>query len=658
MPPPPITPVPEGVYLPTFDNLGVAPVDAQSIDAKQVGQEWLSAFSTAVAANDIPGILATFHDKPWWRDLFALTWDLRTFFSSETISTFLTDRLALSKFKVGDLTFAEWHQPWPDLGWVCIQFEFETEVGTGHGIVRLVPTPQGYRALLMATNLEDLKGYPEKVGPLRDQLPSHGKWLEKRKKEQAFEDVDPEVLIVGGGQSGLDIAARLKMLGISHLIVEKNPRIGDLWRNRYEALCLHDNVWFTHMPYLPFPPNWPVYAPSQKVHPFSFSLSIASSSPHSPGYPQIADWLEFFSQAMELNIWNSSTVTKASKSADTGKWDVTVRRADGSERVFHVDHLIFALGLGAGKPYMPDVPGREEFQGQVLHSTEHHSAKDHAGKKVVVVGACVSAHDICSDYADHDVDVTMIQRSSTYVMTTKNGVPTLFKPNYWEGGPPTEIADRLDNSIPIIFSKLIAQRQTKEIADADKVLLEGLAKSGYSLNYGEEGSGFLFLALKRAGGYYLDVGAAQKIVDGKIKVKSSTEVERYTPTGLKFTDGSELEADVVLFATGYVSSPLPSLLPSCTTNNSVAVNRFDDPRKPILSILGDEYDGRLTPVWGLDGEGNTRTAWRELGPDVENAWLMMGNFAWCRFFSKHLALQIKAKQEGIFGTRYSAPIAW
>lgn len=124
--------------------------------------------------------------------------------------------------------------------------------------------------------------------------------------------------------------------------------------------------------------------------------------------------------------------------------------------------------------------------------------------------------------------------------------------NYWEGGPPTQTADRLENTIPILLAKLFAQRQTKTLAEQDKDILDGLRSVGYQLNDGEEGSGFLFLALKRAGGYYLDVGACQKIIDGKIKLKNGTEIERYTPKGLRFKDGSEIEADVILFATGCV----------------------------------------------------------------------------------------------------------
>ncbi|KAI0089793.1 FAD/NAD(P)-binding domain-containing protein [Irpex rosettiformis] len=608
-----ITRIPDGAFLPTFSNLGVQTVDPKDVDAHKIAQDWLASFSSAVSASDIPAILATLHDQPWWKDLFALTWDLRTFFGQENIKQFLSDRLPQVKLSIGSLVNAQWQQPWPDLGWVCAQFQFETEIANGYAVARLVPTPQGWRSLILGFNLEGLQDFPEKIGELRDPYPSHGKWLEKRKKEQEFADSDPEVIIVGGGQGGLDVAARLRQLGTTHLLVEKNPRIGDLWRNRYEALCLHDPVWLTHMPYLPFPVNWPVYAPSQKV----------------------ANWLEFFAEAMELNVWTSSTVTSATKNPDTGKWDVTVKRVDGTERIFHVDHVVFALGLGAGKPNLPEYPGREEYQGQVLHSTQHKSWKGHAGKKVFVVGACVSAHDIASDYADHGIDVTIFQRSSTYIMSTKNGAPILYKPNYWEGGPPTETADRIENTMPILLAKLFAQRQTVELAEKDKDILDGLRSVGYKLNDGEEGSGFLFLALKRAGGYYLDVGACQKIIDGKIKLKSGSEIERYTPKGLKFTDGSEIEADIILYATG-----------------------FDDPRKPLLDILGPGYEGKLTPIWGLNDDGDQRTAWRELGPEVENAWYMMGNFASCRFFSKHLALQIKAKQEGKFGTRYSAPTRW
>jgi hypothetical protein len=91
------------------------------------------------------------------------------------------------------------------------------------------------------TSLEDLKGFPAKKGALRDLEPNHGRWEEDR-REREFQDREPVVVIIGGGQSGLGLATRLKCLNIPTLVAEKNSRIEDNWRNRYEALCLyHDD---------------------------------------------------------------------------------------------------------------------------------------------------------------------------------------------------------------------------------------------------------------------------------------------------------------------------------------------------------------------------------------------------------------------------------
>lgn len=233
---------PPGAILPTFDNLGVAPVNLKELDADKVAQIWFSVFSKAVAARDIKGILSTMCDKPWWRDTFALTWDMRTFFDKDKISQFLNERLPVTNFSNPTFLSANLAQPWNDMAWIAVQFAFETDIATGRGVVFLVPTPTGWKALIISTILDALKGFPEQLGKLRNPFPNHGKWAEERKREQEFPDGDPEVLIIGGGQSGLDVAVRLKVLGTSNLIIEKNARIGDQWRNRYDALCLHDPV--------------------------------------------------------------------------------------------------------------------------------------------------------------------------------------------------------------------------------------------------------------------------------------------------------------------------------------------------------------------------------------------------------------------------------
>ena len=231
--------------LPTLDALGVsAPND---VDAVVVTQTWFDVFANHVQTGDVDGVLGQLVDDAFWRDILSLTWDFRTFYGNERIKKFLTDRLAISKLSALklDASSAAVHQPYPDVLWIQAFFTFSTAAGTGSGILRLVPTPSGeWKAHTIFTTLEGLHGCPELTGPLREQEPKHGTWPEQRQRERECEapDQQPVVLIVGGGQSGLELAARLKYLGVKTLVVEREARIGHLWRKRYEALCLHDTV--------------------------------------------------------------------------------------------------------------------------------------------------------------------------------------------------------------------------------------------------------------------------------------------------------------------------------------------------------------------------------------------------------------------------------
>jgi hypothetical protein len=231
--------------LPTLDNLNATvPKD---LDAKQIAKSWFASFSTAASAGDARALAALFIPDSFWRDILALTWDFRTFAGVPAITQFLSDRLTVARptaFAIRDDAYLGLQQPFPDLAWISFMFDFETAAGLASGIARLVPTANGeWKAYGVFTNLEDLKGIPEKVGSLRNHASNHGKWESARKREIEFEaGVEPTVLVIGGGHSGLEIAARMKVYEIPTLVVEKNSRIGDNWRYRYEALCLHDPV--------------------------------------------------------------------------------------------------------------------------------------------------------------------------------------------------------------------------------------------------------------------------------------------------------------------------------------------------------------------------------------------------------------------------------
>ncbi|KIK68274.1 hypothetical protein GYMLUDRAFT_154223 [Collybiopsis luxurians FD-317 M1] len=598
-----------GFPLPTLDHLGASlPSD---VDAKGIASEWFGKFAACAEAGDAEGVMRLFMSESYWRDMLALTWDFRTFTGIPKIREFLTDRLSISQLKAFKLRdeFLGLQQPFPDLVWISFFFDFEVgDTGIASGIGRLLPQADGsWKAHCVFTNLENLKGFPEKVGLHRNLKPNHGPWAAERQHEVSFKDKEPTVLIIGAGQGGLETAARLKMLDVPTLVVEKNARIGDSWRNRYKALCLHDPVWYDHMAYLPFPPNWPAYTPAAKL----------------------AGWLEFYAETMELNVWTSCEVAKAVPNANH-TWTVAVRFSDGKERIFNnIKHVVFATGLSGNQPNIPSYTGTDKFKGQILHSTQHNLASDHIGKKVVVIGACTSAHDIAADYYLNGVDVTMYQRSSTYVMSTKAGWDVLFSGLYEEGAVPTDIADRVNASFTMGFMYHgFARRATDIIAEIDKPLLEGLRKRGFRTNLGINGTGFGPLVWSRASGYYLDVGASQMIIDGKIKLKNDSLLQSFTETGLKFEDGSELSADVVVYATG-----------------------FGDARNVIRKICGDEIADKCSQILGLNEEGELYGTWRDMG--VPGLWYALGNLVLDRFHSKHLALQIKAMEENKFGSRYS-----
>ncbi|KXN87227.1 putative indole-3-pyruvate monooxygenase YUCCA4 [Leucoagaricus sp. SymC.cos] len=621
------TPHPSEAPLPTLNKLGVSSLP-ESIDASKIASEWFASFADKITSNDADGITnlliqssfdsarSETRDQPsvYWRDLLALTWDFRTFEGTARIHKFLTDRLAgakISNLKLKEANDAEglapfFAQPFPDVAWIMGMFTFETAIGLASGIFRLVPVSDKnqqiqWKGHCIFTNLEELKNFPEKIGNLRNQQSDHGKWENLREQEKSFTNTDPAVLIVGGGQSGLEVAARLKLLDVPTLVIERNEKIGDNWRDRYDALCLHDPVWYDHMPYLPFPPNWPTFSPAKKL----------------------ANWLEFYAEAMEVNVWTSSNVSYIQRDKSTGLFKVTVQRKDG-ERIFTVKHVVFATGFASGGSwYTPTYPGMDKFKGQVLHSAQHKKAADHLGKKVVLIGSCTSAHDLGVDYYDHGVDVTMYQRGSTYVMSVQKGIRMLVAGVFDETGPPTAVADRISASFPNLLNVGVYYRVTSAIEEADKETLDGLRRVGFRMNRGHKDAGALLSAFTTAGGYYLDVGGSQYVIDGKIKLKNDSTLESFTETGLKFANGSELPADVVVFCTGLGKA-----------------------RDVVQQVLDPETFKDVGEIWNLDDEGEFNGVWGDLG--VPNLWFMMGNLALCRFYSKCISLQIKAIEEGIF----------
>ena len=380
---------------------------------------------------------------------------------------------------------------------------------------------------------------------------------------------------------------------------------------RYHQLVLHDPVWYDHLPYVPFPSHWPTFTPKDKL----------------------AEWFESYVRILELNVWTQTNLESAKWDESKRQWTVNLKRkkADGTieDRSLHPHHIIQATGH-SGEMKFPQMKGMENFKGDRLcHSSQFKGVKaDSQGKKAIVVGCCNSGHDIAQDFYEHGYDVTIVQRSSAYIVSSECVLEVLLKGLYEEGGPATEDADLLFMSIPNPMLKRMHVDATIEISRRDADLIAGLQKAGFKTDTGPDESGFFMKYFQSGGGYYIDVGCSQLIIDGKIKVKQGSEISELKEHSLLFEDGTELEADEIVFATGYQNM-----------------------RSTARKIFGDEVTDRTKDVWGFDEEGELRTMWRRTGHP--GFWFFGGNLALCRYFSRMLAIQIKAIEEGIM--KYEDP---
>lgn len=396
------------------------------------------------------------------------------------------------------------------------------------------------------------------------------------------------------------------MLGIGTLMIDQNDRVGDNWRKRYHQLVLHDPVWFDHLPYVPFPSNWPIFTPKDKL----------------------AEFFECYVKLLELNVWTRTTLTGSSWSDASKQWTVQLQRQkeDGSTETVTLRprHIIQATGH-SGKKNMPEFKGASSFQGtRLCHSSDFRGADpDSRGKKAVVVGSCNSGHDIAQDYYEKGYEVTMVQRSSTCVVSSPAITEIALKGLYEESGPPTEDADLWLWSIPPELFKAQQLKVTGVQNQHDRATLEGLERAGFQVDRGPDDAGLFLKYFQRGGGYYIDVGASQLIADGKIAVKHGQEITEIRPHGIRFADGTELEADEIVLATGYQNM-----------------------RTQARLLFGDELADRVGDVWGFDREGEFRTIWRRSGHP--GFWFMGGNLALCRYYSRLLALQIKATELGLY----------
>ena len=547
---------------------------------------WLAKFEGALSQHDEGTLRELFHTDSHWRDVLACGWRIRTVSGIESILRELK-RFDARAFRIDPARTAPRHAT--RAGEKCVEaiFRFETQAGIGAGVLRL----KDEKAWTLLTALDELKGHEENTGARRPRGWTYSRefggpnWLDRRKEKAEFKDGEPTVLVVGGGQAGLSIAARLAQRAIDALIVDRWPRIGDNWRQRYHALTLHNQVHVNHLPYMPFPPNWPVYIPKDKL----------------------AGWFEAYVEAMELNYWTGTEFLGGRYDEQAKRWTVSLMRR-GKKRELHPQHIVLATGV-SGIPHLPEIAALKGFAGKVIHSSQYVDGEDWKGKRAIVIGTGNSGHDIAQDLYCAGAQVTLVQRSPTLIINCDPSAQLVY--SLYSEGPPLEDCDLITASVPLPLARKTHQLATAHARNLDKALLDKLERRGFRLAFGDDDTGWQFLYLTRGGGYYFNVGCSDLIVEGKIGLAQISELEN-------LLDGT----DLVVLATGWKGQ-----------------------EHLVRKLFGEGVAARVGPIWGFGADQELRNMFQRTAQP--GLWFIAGSFAQSRIYSKYLALQIQAIQLGL-----------
>ena len=584
-------------------------LDNQIINIRSEVDNWLKSFNESILQQknkdeSIKILSNLFFEDSHWRDILALTWKIQTVSGKSKIIEDLYNNFLDVSAK--DFQIDQERTPPREVirggkSVIEVILKFNTKFGECEGIVRLYEDHEEqrqFKAWSFLTALSELNNSNNKELEKYQNTLEGPNWLDKRNKDRLFNNREPKVIVVGSGQAGLSIAARLKQQDIDTLIVDKNERVGDNWRNRYHSLKLHNQTHVNHLPYMPFPSTWPTYIPKDKL----------------------AGWFEYYVESMELNVWTNTRFIGAEYKEDKKYWNVKLKLSDGTIKIMKPKHIVMAVGVSS-VPNRTKITGINDYKGKVIHSVDYDSGKDYNGKNVLVYGTGTSAHDVAQDLYVHGANVKIVQRSPSMVVNVEPSAQLPYQ--LYSEGPNIDDCDLITISTPLQVLKKTHQLLTEKTKRIDKPLLDKLTSVGFNLEYGEENSGWQFKYLTRGGGYYFNVGASDLIADGKIKVIQFSDIEKFVSPGIEMKSGEKFNIDLMVTATGYKGQEYV-----------------------VEELFGKSVVDKIGPIWGFDDERQElRNMWMQT--KQPGLWFHAGSLAQCRIFSKFLALQIKAIQDGI-----------
>jgi cation diffusion facilitator CzcD-associated flavoprotein CzcO len=581
-------------------------------------QRWFNDFEMALAAGSRERLEVLFPEVSYLRDNGALTWDYLQFHGRDAVVSALLD--VVDDIQPHDFVLS---QRWPGPRVIGdgpeTRLEAFADFKTRHALATAFfhaslndQSPYGFDVFAVFTRIEGIQTveppvrYPRGIGFEPSRPDEH--WQDRRAMQLEHEDGGPEVLVIGGGQAGLIATAYFKRYGVDALIIEKNARIGDNWRNRYDSLYLHNPIEMNDFPFLPFPEHYPEYLPKDVL----------------------ADWLEIYQRYLDLDVWLSTSFLGAEYDEDTQEWTARVRREDGTVRVLHPKHIVHCTGGFGGKWHFPTLPGLSDYQGTVIHSEQYRRASDYDAKRAVVFGVATSGNDVAEDLTRNGLGVTIVQRGPV-IVTQLQTANELVYAGFLDPEQSTELVD-IRYSMGWIYPLRIAsaQKNHKLMEEKDAELLQGLEQAGMKLWNGPNGMGWLGLYWTRGGGYYLNKGTSEFIIDGKIDLLQSERIDKVVSNGVLLDDGSVLEAEMLIFATGY-----------------------EGRRVEIAEQFGQEVAARLGEVGVLNEMGEWRGFWGQSGQ--RGLWLNGAGINSARPQSERVALLVKADLDGYIPESFRRP---
>jgi len=494
--------------------------------------------------------------------------------------------------------------------------------------------------------------------------------------------LETDVVIIGGGNGAACTAARLKALGVDSIMLERNAHAGDNWALRYDSLRFHIPTSICHMPYLPYPAEF--------------------QTPGRLTRDALANHLRLYIQTFHLNLLTSSKIQSTTYNTTTKLWEVSFyidsnlnggADSDGVTvlRTITAKHLVQATGIASQKAYLPDLPNRDLYRGVSIHSNSYRNAStllsslgplspdhnmnpdgNHArdqdqdckkGKtSILIIGSANTAFDILTDLTDHsslpELSVTMSVRSSTYIVPESYFFQPIGLGMF--DALPTAAADILSQTGPMVVDGHLMGNLLHHLALSEPERYAPLRQIGFPVTDSADISESLICNLvERAGGHYVDIGGTVPLEQKKAGFVTGTPVE-WTERGLKYADGKVVEADGVVWCTGFADQNVRDTLSEILgDNSSSSSSQGEKGEKPEQGegregeeVLGaKEIAARAEATWGVDAEGEIRGMWKR-HERMERFWVMGGGTGHHRWFSQFVAMQIRLDLEGLLPEAY------